>query len=185
MATVHVRGMAEKFLLLSDRGYAVLRVRLTNGETVRAVGMLSEIALGAECEFTGHYRQHVEYGTEFHVDAFRTQAPTSEVGIIRFLASGRFTGIGEKTAKRIVDQFGVRTLDILREQPDAITKVPGLTKKRAKAVVDAFATQEDVAKLGAFFARMGYRSIWQIRSCLRLAVGARRWRPFSRTRSNW
>ncbi len=139
----------------SERGYAVLRLRLANDETVRAVGTLSEIALGAECELIGHYRLHAEYGREFHVDSFRTQAPASELGIVRFLASGRFKGIGEKTATRIVAHLGVGTLDILREQPDEIAKVPGMTAKRAKGIIDAFKQQEDVAKLGAFFREHG------------------------------
>ncbi|PWI57288.1 hypothetical protein BM613_09325 [Sulfoacidibacillus thermotolerans] len=155
MATVQVRGTAEQFLVLSDRGYAVLRVRLANGETVRAVGRISDIALGSECEFVGRYQFHAEYGREFHVESYRAQVPTSLLGIERFLASGRFKGIGPKTAKRIVEHFAEKTLDILREQPEEIAKVPGLTAKRAKAIVTAFAEQEGVAKLGAFFRAHG------------------------------
>ncbi len=150
MATQRIRASAEKFLLQADDGFAVLRVRLLSGETVRAVGRLHEIPIGAECELIGRYEYHPTFGRQFQVDSARADLPTTTVGLERFLASRHFKGVGPKTAKRLVNHFGAQTLDVLRERPSALTEVRGISETRAREIVQAFQNQEDVARLGAF-----------------------------------
>lgn len=150
MATQKVRATAEAFLLQRGDGYAILRARLADGEVLRAVGSLGEVTLGSECEFVGRYQYHERYGRQFVVDSYYTVLPTSVIGIERFLASGRFKGVGAQTAKRLVSHFGVRTLDVLEHHPDQVATVPGLTPKRAQAVVAAFASERHLARLATF-----------------------------------
>ncbi|MCY0874705.1 MAG: ATP-dependent RecD-like DNA helicase [Firmicutes bacterium] len=150
MATQKIRATAEAFLLQRADGYAILRVRLFSGEAMRAVGTLAEVPLGAECEFVGRFLFHERYGRQFMVDAYYTVLPTSAIGIERFLASGRFKGVGAQTAKRLVTYFGVHTLDVLEQDPEQVAQVPGLTPKRAAAIVAAFATQRELARLATF-----------------------------------
>ncbi len=150
MATQRMRGTAEKFLLQSDRGYAVVRVRLADGDTLRAVGDLAGVKLGMEYDFVGEFHVHATYGREFRVLARTEQAATSLVGIERFLASGRFKGVGPRTAKRIVEQFGLETLEVLQQRPEEIARVPGVTGKKAAAIARAFVEHRDVARLATF-----------------------------------
>ncbi len=150
MATQRIRGTAEKFLLQSDRGYAVVRVRLAGDETVRAVGDLAGLTLGMEYDFVGQFQFHPSYGREFRVLGHTEQEPTSLIGMERFLASGLFKGVGVRTAERLVGQFGLRTLEVLQERPEEIAKVPGIAGKKARAIAQAFEAHRDVARLGAF-----------------------------------
>ena len=150
MATERIRVTAEKFLVEQDSGFAVVRVRLFNGDTLRAVGQLRTLQLGGEYELVGRHVYHPTFGKQFQVDAFAEQAPTSALGIERFLASGRFKGIGPKTAKVIVGHFGVQTIDVLMHQPARLAEVPTLTAARAQKLTLAFANAQDVARLAAF-----------------------------------
>lgn len=150
MATERIRVTAEKFLVEQDSGYAVLRVRLLNGDAVRAVGRLREIRPGHEYELVGRYAFHASYGKQFQVDDFSLQTPTSMLGIERFLASGRFKGIGPKTAKAIVDYFGVMTIEVLSNQPERLLEVPGLAKSRTQKLLATFSAEQGFARLAAF-----------------------------------
>lgn len=150
MATERIRATAEAVVVQLGDGQAVLRARLQSGEALRVVGRLSEVSLGAECEFVGRYAYHERYGRQFLVDSYQTVLPTSGIGIERFLASGLFKGVGAQTAKRVVAHFGVRTMDVLEHHPEEIVSVKGLTPKRAQAIVQAFAAHRDLARLATF-----------------------------------
>jgi len=150
MATERIRATAETFLMTRGDGQAVVRFRLVNGEAVRAVGRLSDVQLGSECELVGRYQYHERFGRQFVVDSLSKVLPTSAVGIERFLASGLFKGVGPQTAHRIVQHFGVRTMQVLQETPEEVFAVPGLTQGRAQAVVSSFVQHQESARLATF-----------------------------------
>ena len=150
MATERIRVTAEKFLVEQESGFAVLRARLFNGDTLRAVGPLRDLRLGGEYELVGRYVFHPSFGKQFQVDSFSEQAPTSALGIERFLSSGRFKGIGAKTAKAIVSHFGVKTIDVLMHEPERLAEVSALSKSRAAKLIQSFSEAQDVARLATF-----------------------------------
>jgi len=150
VATQRIRATAEAILSQREDGQAVLRMRLLDGEAVRAVGTLTAIQLGEECKLVGRYVYHERSGRQFVVASWQTVLPTSTIGIERFLASGLFKGVGPQTAKRLVGHFGVRTLQVLMETPQELAVVPGLSTGRAAAVVSAFTRHQDLARLASF-----------------------------------
>ncbi|KUO95708.1 ATP-dependent RecD-like DNA helicase [Ferroacidibacillus organovorans] len=155
MATQRLRATAEKILAGGQRGFAALRLRLPNGDTLTAIGQFDEVPLGAECDWVGSFEFHPVHGRQFRVSSFTVVLPTSTLGVERFLASGAFRGIGPKTAKRIVDAFGVRTLDVLREDPQAIRKVPGISRAKAEELANVLAEKGEMSRLGAFLTGHG------------------------------
>jgi exodeoxyribonuclease V alpha subunit len=150
MATIRVRACAEKYLLRREDGFAVLRVRLANEEAVLAVGRLCALELGDCADFVGRYEYHATYGRQLRVDSFVCVPATSQKGMLRLLASGRFKGIGPKTARRIVDHFGAQTLDMVRNRPQDVLSVPGIGRKRREQIAAAFVEHGDVIRLGSF-----------------------------------
>ncbi len=155
MATQRLRATTEKLLAGGQSGFAALRLRLPNGDTLTAIGQFDEVPLGAECDWVGSFEFHPVHGRQFRVSTFTVVLPTSTLGMERFLASGAFRGIGPKTAKRIVDTFGVRTLDILREDPQAIKKVPGISRAKAEELAKTLAEKGELSRLGAFLTGHG------------------------------
>ena len=62
------------------------------------------------------------------VESFEEILPQSLDGIERYLSSGVIKGIGPKTAERIVQQFGLRTFEIMEKYPEKLKEVKGILK---------------------------------------------------------
>ena len=58
--------------------------------------------------------------------------PQTMEGMRRYLGSGLIKGIGPEFASRIVDRFGIETLEILDREPGRIGEVPA-SARRARA----------------------------------------------------
>ncbi len=124
-----------------ENGYSVLSVRVGRSE-VTAVGVLPELNPGEQAVFTGDWVEHKSYGRQFRVSSFEILAPTTLLGIQRYLASGAVRGIGESTARLIVEHFGEETLSVLAEHPHRLTEISGIGKKRAAMIAESFAAQQ-------------------------------------------
>ena len=59
------------------------------------------------------------------MESYTTVLPATVQGIRRYLGSGLIKGIGPKIAERIVDHFGVDTLEVIEEDPKRLVEVPG------------------------------------------------------------
>ena len=53
------------------------------------------------------------------MESYTTVLPATIQGIRRYLGSGLIKGIGPKIAERIVDHFGIDTLDVIEQEPRA------------------------------------------------------------------
>src|SRR5262249_55207831 len=80
------------------------------------------------------WEQHARYGRQFRVASAIPIVPATPDGVIRYLASGRFPGIGAEMARRIVARLGPGALELLEREPGRLLEVPGIGKKRARAL---------------------------------------------------
>ncbi|WP_436409992.1 SF1B family DNA helicase RecD2 [Lacticaseibacillus pantheris] len=99
-------------------------------------GNLGDLQEGTEYEFSGRLVAHPKYGQQFDAVSYQSQRPTSHDGLVDYLASDRFPGIGPKTAAKIVDALGIGAVDSIVKDPGVLTKV-GLSEKKAAALADA------------------------------------------------
>ncbi len=60
--------------------------------------------------------------------------PEDEEEIFSYLSSGICRGVGPATARRIVDRFGLETLDILEAEPERLNLIKGITAKKAQEI---------------------------------------------------
>src|SRR5699024_10674903 len=56
--------------------------------------------------FFGQLIEHPKFGMQFNAERYRQEKPTSAEGVIAYLSSDKFPGIGKKTAETIVDLLG-------------------------------------------------------------------------------
>ena len=57
---------------------------------------------------------HPRYGRQFQVDSYQQERPTSASGVVNYLSSDKFPGIGKRTAEKIVEVLGkVRLTELL------------------------------------------------------------------------
>ncbi len=120
-----------------ENGYSVVMTRMNKSE-ICVVGTLPTLAQGEQVLFTGTYVEHKQYGKQFKATNFEILKPTTLRGIERFLASGLIKGLGPKTAKLIVQEFGTKALDIMSENPLRLTEISGIGSKKALMISMSF-----------------------------------------------
>lgn len=49
-----------------------------------------------------------------------------------------FKGIGPKTAERIVNRFGLDTLEVMEKYPQELLKIQGISQQKLDRIVDSF-----------------------------------------------
>ncbi len=132
------RGYISEFIFRNeDNGYSVALFE-TRDETVLVVGHLPGVSVGERLVIHGEEIEHPRYGWQFAIDRFEGDLPQDEEGLIAFLSSGQFPGIGIKMAERIVRTFGDQTLDRIDENPQVLLQVSGIGKKTLKRFMEAY-----------------------------------------------
>jgi len=120
----------------ADNGYTVAEFSLEN-DLFTAVGILPELSEGSWVQLTGEWKEHPSYGQQFSISLCEPILPRSRDALIRYLSSGLIYGVGESTARRIVDTLGEEALDIIRYSPERLTEVPGIGPTRAQQIRDS------------------------------------------------
>ncbi|MCB0318023.1 MAG: ATP-dependent RecD-like DNA helicase [Bdellovibrionales bacterium] len=102
-----------------------------------------QLTKGANVALSGIFQEHPKYGRQFFAKQITLSQPSTEDEIERYLGSGIVKGVGEKTAKRIVEKFGNKSLETIRKHPDQVSKIPGVGKHRALLLSKAFESYDE------------------------------------------
>ncbi|WP_298830340.1 ATP-dependent RecD-like DNA helicase [uncultured Planococcus sp.] len=97
-------------------------------------GYFPMLSLEEQYRFTGVVKNHPRYGVQFQVETFTKEVPETEQGIIHYLSSDMFNGIGRKTAETIVKKLGKDAIKKILEDPDALDKVPRLSDEKKDTI---------------------------------------------------
>lgn len=120
----------------SQNMYSIVRVKIqeTNltfdDKEIIVVGYFPQLHNEDMYRFTGQLRQHPKYGQQFSVETFTKEVPATEDGVIHYLSSDLFTGIGRKTAELIVEKLGSEAIKKILEDPYALDVVPRLSNEK-------------------------------------------------------
>ncbi len=114
-----------------ENGYSILKVSDDDtGEVAVVVGSFPHLHIGETIKFEGSWMDHPKFGKQFKANNHEVLPPKGQEAIVKYLSSGIFRGVGPTTAQRIYDAFGLKTLDILKEDPSKISKVSTMTAKK-------------------------------------------------------
>ncbi|WP_296896016.1 ATP-dependent RecD-like DNA helicase [uncultured Megamonas sp.] len=131
-----------------DNRFTVLKLspeKLSTQITVTLNGMAPLI--GQLLEIEGEWVKHPKFGQQFKAMTYKTVAPTEISGIEKFLASGAINGIGPAMAKKIVAEFGEKTLEVIAKSPNELLKVPGIGKKTAEKISASYLEQSELTEI--------------------------------------
>lgn len=137
-----------------ENGYAVLRLKTDEGETVTVVGTIPLLAVGERLAVTGKWMRHASYGQQFAADFLERQMPDGADEILAYLSSRAIRGIGPMTAKKLVARFGSQTLEVLEKHPEQLAELPGFSAAKAAQINEAFCAQVGLRRLIEFL--VGY-----------------------------
>lgn len=148
----YIKGNYRKSIYQTDAGYHVglFRLKETNsedmldyvGRTITFTGYFHELNTEDTYLFYGNLVEHEKYGDQFQVTRYERLLPEEKDGIVEFLSSGLFKGIGEAKAKKIVDVLGKDTLSIILENPENLLLIPTMTQKQVNMLHDTLINYE-------------------------------------------
>ena len=142
-----LQGMVSDIVFKNEEnGYTIASLANENDE-ITIVGCMPTLSVGESIEIEGKWVNHKIYGSQFEVQSFMPVTPSSLEGIYVYLSSGMIHGIGEKMAKRIVDKFGVDTLDIIQNAPERLTEVEGIGMKKVKQIQESYEENRELRNI--------------------------------------
>ena len=133
-----------------ENGYTVLRLDVGDGAAITVVGCMPGVAPGERISVQGAWMRHASYGEQFKAEAVERRLPAGTKAIYDYLSSGAVRGIGAAIARRMVEEFGEDALRVLEEHPEQLTKIKGITRKRALAIGENFRLQMGMRRLLEF-----------------------------------
>lgn len=149
-----------------ENGYIVAKLlpeKAKHDQLVTIVGNLPSLNAGENLELQGWWKSHPSYGQQFQVERYTVKLPATITGLQKYLGSGLIKGIGPKTSARIVDHFGLRTLEILEASPVRMVEVPGLGRKRADMIKKAWEEQKAIKEVMVFLQGQGISTSLAVR----------------------
>ncbi|HET6285031.1 MAG TPA: ATP-dependent RecD-like DNA helicase [Polyangia bacterium] len=152
-----LEGTVERIVFSGGDGdFTVARLKLSSsGEVITVVGSLVGVPAGAVLRVSGRHETTAKFGPQFRVERYTEVAPATLDGIRRYLGSGLIKGIGPEYAARIVERFGIETLEILDSEPARISEVAGIGPARGRSIREAWAAQREVRKVMVFLQGYG------------------------------
>ncbi|GAB3961989.1 SF1B family DNA helicase RecD2 [Streptomyces sparsus] len=158
-----LEGVLERITYANeDNGYTVARVAPArrrdaghDGDLLTVVGSLLGAQPGESLRMEGRWGSHPGYGRQFTVENYTTVLPATVQGIRRYLGSGLIKGIGPRIADRIVEHFGVDTLDVIEQDAGRLVEVPGLGPKRTAHIAAAWEEQKAIKEVMVFLQGVG------------------------------
>ena len=131
-----------------ENGYTILRLETTDeGEEVTVVGTMPGVNPGEGLSVHGQWTRHSTYGEQFKAEIVERRMPVGEKALLEYLASGAIKGIGAATARRLLDVFGEDILTVIEEDPQQLTKVRGISPKRAETIHQSLCLQLSMRRL--------------------------------------
>lgn len=124
-----------------DNLYSILKVKIKSTNTNYTdkegiiVGYFPKLSTDESYTFYGQLKNHPRYGQQFAVDTFVRDKPDSVRGVVHYLSSDLFPGIGPKTAQTIVKKLGENALQQILDNPDVLKSVPRLTKDKQQTII--------------------------------------------------
>jgi exodeoxyribonuclease V alpha subunit len=139
----YIKGKIKKLIFYSkESGFvvALFRVKESNvleigsNKTITITGSFLDPSIDVAMTLYGDYKKNDKWGMQFVVESYEVDKPTTKEAIIDFLSSPFIEGCGEVTAKRIVEAFGEKSLDIIKNDKEKLLEIEGLTEKRAEKI---------------------------------------------------
>lgn len=147
-----LQGILERIVFENpDNGYTVGRFSARgHPELITVVGNLVSVNPGESLILQGTWVNTARYGRQFKIERYETILPANIMGLRKYLGSGLIKGIGPKMAARIVNKFGMDTMDVIEQAPEKLARIPGIGRKRVKMIQQAWDAQREIKNVMLF-----------------------------------
>lgn len=141
-----LRGIVERVTFHNEEsGYCILKVTPDKKrDVVTVIGKAPRVVAGERVQATGRWEQDAVHGKQFRTEALQLSPPDSAAGMERYLGSGLIEGIGPAYAKRLIEKFGPKVIDVIENESARLETVEGIGKKRRTEIRESWMKQKTV-----------------------------------------
>jgi exodeoxyribonuclease V alpha subunit len=119
-----------------ENGYSVIKLTPSDDENslfnrskvTTIVGEIIEPKVGEFIRLEGDYKTHPKFGSQFVFDYYEKDQILKKEGLIDYLSSDLFKGVGPKTATKIIETLGEDALKKIRKNKDILKTVKAIPK---------------------------------------------------------
>ena len=129
-----------------ENGYLVALFRITKTDeenkeylkkTITITGTFLDLKLETPIIINGEFKNHEKFGKQFNVNSYELVMPSEADDIKEFLSSKFIKGCGKKTAEKIVEIYGNRSIDIIKENKFALDKIEGMSESKREKIYES------------------------------------------------
>ncbi|MTI46812.1 SF1B family DNA helicase RecD2 [Sporosalibacterium faouarense] len=160
---ITIQGTIEEIIFQNESNGYTVAVMETEDDVVTIVGTIPVINIGETLKVQGKWDYHPNFGQQLKVELYSTVVPATINGIEKYLSSGLIPGIGPKTAKKIVEEFGKDSIDILQYNPEKLKLVEGIGEKKAEKITEAFVEQRELRDIMIFLQGYGISTTYGVK----------------------
>lgn len=126
------------------------------GKNLTFTGYFAELKLEESYIFKGNLVEHPKYGIQFNVSNYDRVKPEGKDGLVEFLSSDLFPGIGENMASKIVTCLGEDCLEQILLNPNCLKRVPKLGQKKINVIYNTLVKYEESHQTIVYLTELGF-----------------------------
>lgn len=133
-----------------DKNIAMKKAKII-GNTIPVVGFFDRKPnIHEEYVLEGEFIRDSNYGLQFRINSYKRKLIANEEGIISYLSSEMFPGIGPKIAKIIIENIGEDCLLKIKNDPHILDSI-NLTDKQKHVIITGIISDEQNQENVVFF----------------------------------
>ncbi|MFL0267205.1 ATP-dependent RecD-like DNA helicase [Candidatus Clostridium radicumherbarum] len=150
-----IQGVVEDIIFKNEEnGYVVAIIKDADKKNT-IVGYIPYLTEGQSLKLQGIWVKHPQFGDQFKVEGYEELLPSSIIGIERYLSSGVISGIGPVTARKIIEKFGDKSLELMDKDIDCLKEIEGIGEKKLEIIKESYLRQREVKNIMVFLQTYG------------------------------
>lgn len=144
-----------------DEHFSIVRIKITKtdldfDDTEMIVkGHFNSLQEQTAYRFHGTLENHPRYGKQLRVQSYETILPTTRDGLIQYLSSDLFYGVGKKSASKIVEKLGESAVSKIIDDPGVLDGISGLSKETGKRLAERLRENQGFERIAVQLAGYG------------------------------
>lgn len=140
----YVEGSIQRYLFYNeDNSYSVIKIKIHDTDeteliyfepTIIVCGFFPKLETSTKYKFYGEVKDHPKYGIQYNSTRFERFIDNTKSGLVEYLSSDLFKGIGKKTAEKIVDKLGLTALDLIADDPSVLNGIPRINHELKNSI---------------------------------------------------
>lgn len=162
--TKYVNGRLKAiFFSSNDSFYKVLLIEITGTDLnwpeseIVVTGNFGDVVEENSYHFVGKIVDHPRYGKQFQATNYSSLIATNREGVIKYLSSDQFPGVGKQTAQRVVDALGEDAIQRINEDGRLLDQVQ-ITQKQRNAILENLNVDDALEKTIVTLNSFGFSS---------------------------